>query len=129
VIDEALVIMQLKPTDVVAELGSGDGYPAIRMARETGCRVVGVEIDPAKVAESRVRVAAAGLADKITIIEGDVLDFDPKAYGATAVYAYLDPLLLNQIVPALSVGRIAVCPGHKPDGLATRLVGQCYVRN
>lgn len=128
VVNEAIPIMNLTPSDVVGELGSGDGMPAIKMVQASGCRVIGVEIDPEKVTESRRNVEAAGLSDRITIIQGDVRDFNPTAYGVTAIYAYLYPELLNEIKPILSAGRICVCPGHKADGLGMTLVGQCWVR-
>lgn len=129
VVTEAIAIAKLTPEDVVAELGSGDGKPAIQMVKASGCRVIGVEIDPDKVLESRANIAAAGLSDRITIIEGDVRDFDPSSHSVTVVYAYLYPALLNEIKPALSAGRITICPGHKADGLGMRLVGQCWVRD
>lgn len=128
VVDEAIAIANLSPSDVVGELGSGNGLTAIRMVKASGCRVVGVEIDPAKVAESRANIDAAGLSDRITIIEGDVRQFDPIKYGITVIYAYLYDDLLNEIKSILSAGRIAICPGHKPEGLGMELVGQCWVR-
>ena len=46
--------------DVVYDLGSGDGRIVITAAREFGARGVGVEIDPALVAESRAPPGASG---------------------------------------------------------------------
>ncbi len=133
VIEEAISIANLNASDVVSELGSGDGKTAIKMVQTSGCQVIGVEIDPVLVAESRANIKAAGLSDKITIIEGDVRNFDPENHGVkgvpptTVVYAYLYPELLNEIKPALLSGRIAICPGHKADGIDMKLVGQCWV--
>ena len=127
VVDEAIEIMRLTSADVVAELGCGDGGVAIRLARESGCRVEGYEIDPAKVAEARQNVANAGLSDRITIHESDVIGLQ-LPLSVTAVYAYLYPELLEQIKPQLMTGRIAVCPGHQAEGIGMRLVGQCWVR-
>lgn len=98
------------------------------MVQASGCRVVGVEIDPAKVAESRARIAEAGLSDRITIIHGDVRDFDPVKHGITVIYAYLYPELLNEIKPILASAKIAICPGHKAEGIGMQLIGQCWVR-
>ena len=56
VVDEAIAVYReagLNGNDTLVELGSGDGRTAIRIAQATGCRVVGIEIDPAKVVESR----------------------------------------------------------------------------
>lgn len=127
VVDEAIAIMQLTTADVVAELGCGDGGPAIQMVKKSGCRVEGYEIDPLKVAAARRNVEAAGLSHRITIHEADVVGLKlPESI--TAVYAFLYPELLAKIQPQLVAGRVTVCPGHKPAGLEMNLVGQCWVR-
>lgn len=127
VVDEAIDIMQLTSSDVVAELGCGDGKAAIQMAKRSGCRVEGYEIDPQKVAEARRNVADAGLSDRITIHENDIVGLKLPD-STTAIYAFLYPELLAKIKPQLMTGRIAVCPGHSVDGIGMQLIGQCWVR-
>lgn len=127
VVDEAIEIMQLTSSDVVAELGCGDGKAAIQMVKRSGCRVEGYEIDPQKVAEARRNVADAGLSHRITIHETDVVGLKLPD-STTAVYAFLYPELLAKIRPQLMAGRVAVCPGHKAEGIDMQLVGQCWVR-
>ncbi|HMO50287.1 MAG TPA: DUF1365 family protein [Kiritimatiellia bacterium] len=51
----------------VLEIGSGWGGFAIEMARATGCRVTSITISREQLALARERVAAAGLADRVTI--------------------------------------------------------------
>jgi arsenite methyltransferase len=63
--------LRLAPGAVVADIGSGPGTSAVQLARETGCRVVGVELAPASVAEARQRATAAGLAEFVEFLEGD----------------------------------------------------------
>jgi arsenite methyltransferase len=43
----------------------------VQLARETGCRVVGVELASASVDEARRRAAAAGVAARVEFLEGD----------------------------------------------------------
>lgn len=128
VVDEAIDVMQLTVDDVVAELGCGDAGVAIRLVQESGCRVEGYEIDPVKVAEARRNVAAAGLTDRITIHEADVIGLKLPS-DISAVYAYLYEDLLEQIKPQLMTGRIAVCPGHFVDGVGMKQSGQLWVRS
>ena len=73
------------PYATVADLGAGIGLDTIALA-QAGRRVVAVERDPVRAALLAHNVAAAGLADRVTIVEGDALA-DPPAADA----AFLDP--------------------------------------
>mgnify|MGYP001770712916 CR=1 FL=1 len=57
---------------VVLDLGSGAGDILLEAAR-LGARAIGVEIDPALVAESRRRAAEAGLSGRVRVLMGDFL--------------------------------------------------------
>jgi arsenite methyltransferase len=63
--------LRLAPGAVVADIGSGPGTSAVQLARETGCRVVGVELASASVAEAKRRATAAGVAARVEFLEGD----------------------------------------------------------
>jgi arsenite methyltransferase len=63
--------LRLAPGAVVADVGSGPGTSAVQLARETGCRVVGVDLAPASVAEARRRAAAAGVSARVEFVQGD----------------------------------------------------------
>jgi hypothetical protein len=129
VVDEAIGIMKLTSSDVVAELGCGDGGPAIQMVMQSGCRVEGYEIDPVKVAEARRNVEAAGLSHRITIHEADLLKFDAKLHGITKAYCYLYPELLGKLAPRIQNIPLIVSAGHKiPELDGQVLDGQCWVR-
>lgn len=128
VIAEALLLMQLKPDSVFCDLGCGDGTVLIEAARRTGCRCVGVEIDPVKANAARRMIADHGLSNRIEIIQGDVRDFDPSRHQVTHVYAYLYEDLLKEISGKLQSVPVAVCPGHECPGIGMRLIGQCWVR-
>jgi len=66
-----------RPSTVV-EFGTSFGISTIYLAaavRDNGTgRVVSTELNGAKVAQARVNVAEAGLAEQVTILEGDALD-------------------------------------------------------
>jgi precorrin-6B methylase 2 len=78
----------VKAGDVVVDLGSGDGRIVIAAA-ERGARAIGIDIDPVRVLEARLNAAAAGLADTVTFIEGNLFEADLSQ--ATVVTMYLSP--------------------------------------
>ncbi len=66
--------LALRPTDHVLEIGSGWGGFAIHAASRYGCRVTTTTISREQHALARERVAAAGLADKVTVLLEDYRD-------------------------------------------------------
>jgi hypothetical protein len=115
IIERSLDLMHLTPSDVVAEIGCGDGRVMIAIAKRFGCKVRGVEIDPGKVDEARRLIAESGMLGQITVTEGDARTFPLD--GVTAVYAYLESDLLTELVPRFSGIRTVVCPAHECPGL------------
>jgi cyclopropane-fatty-acyl-phospholipid synthase len=66
--------LQLKPGMSVVEIGSGWGGFAIHLARETGARVVGINVSPEQIKIARERAQAAGVADLVEFRELDYRD-------------------------------------------------------
>src|SRR5688500_9162298 len=72
---EAMVdLAGVRPDDVVFEPGCGDARITIAAIRKGARRAICVDIDGERARESRANVAAAGLADRIDVREGDALD-------------------------------------------------------
>lgn len=63
--------LQLSAYDHVIEIGTGWGGFAIYAAKHYGCRVTTTTISDAQYQEARLRVDAAGLSDKITLLKQD----------------------------------------------------------
>jgi SAM-dependent methyltransferase len=55
----------------IVELAVGTGRIAVPLASE-GYRVVGVDLDAAMLARARARIAAAGVEDRLELVEGDM---------------------------------------------------------
>src|ERR1044072_3398978 len=53
VVDRMLALADIKPGDVVYDLGSGDGRIVIEAGKRDGVRGIGIEIDPDLVAKAR----------------------------------------------------------------------------
>ena len=65
-----------QPGETVLELAASFGYSAIALAQRYGVQVVGLEKNPDSVARARHNIAAAGLSDRIEIIEGDIFHLE-----------------------------------------------------
>ena len=66
--------LRLKPTDHVLEIGTGWGGWSLHAARHYGCRVTTVTISREQLEFARARIAAAGLADRVTVEFRDYRD-------------------------------------------------------
>ena len=66
--------LRLKPTDHVLEVGTGWGGWSLHAARTYGCRVTTVTISREQLEYARTRIAAAGLADRVTVEFRDYRD-------------------------------------------------------
>ena len=87
VVDRMLRLASVGPTDIVYDLGSGDGRIVIAAATMFGARGVGIEIDPMLVERARANAAAAGVADRVTFRLEDAMTADVS--DATVVTLYL----------------------------------------
>lgn len=96
---EMLRLAEVGPSDVVYDLGSGDGRIVIAAARDFGARAIGIEIDPRLVAQSASAAAQAGVADRVRFLRQDLFATDLSE--ATVVTLYLSPNLNLKLRPAL----------------------------
>ena len=77
------------PGDEVLDVATGTAAVAIELAQRTGCRVVGVDQSVQMLATGRARIEAAGLADRIRLVEGSAerLPFEDGSFdGLTFTY-------------------------------------------
>jgi SAM-dependent methyltransferase len=113
VVDRMLDLARVGKGDVVYDLGCGDGRIVVAAAKRGARKVVGVDIDPERVAEARAAVRAAGVGDRATIVEGDL--FQQDLSDASVVTLYLLPELNLRLLPTL----LALRPG-------TRIVSHAF---
>lgn len=99
VVDAMLELADVKPTDVVYDLGSGDGRIVITAAQKYGARGVGIELDPALVKQATQNAAAAGVSDKVRFVTGDIFTADISS--ATVVTLYLLQSINERLRPKL----------------------------
>lgn len=126
-LERAVDRASLAASDVLADLGCGDGRVLIAAVKRYGCRGIGVEIDPAKAQEARELVEKAGLSSRIEIYTGNVLDFDPAEYGVTATFVYLYPNLLSQMKDQFKTSHTVISPFHAIPGLPMKKDGDLWI--
>ena len=93
-----LDVAKVKSTDVVYDLGAGDGKIAIAAARDYGARAVGIEYNRDMAALAQRNADRSGVAAKVKI-NGDI--FVEDFSEATVVTLYLLPNLNLKLRPTL----------------------------
>jgi hypothetical protein len=115
-VQKMLTMAEVKPTDTVFDLGSGDGITVITAAKEFGARATGIEYNPDMVTLSQKNAKAAGVEGKATFQRGDIFATDFS--NATVVTMYLLPYLNLKLRPTL----LNMKPG-------TRIVSHAFTMN
>jgi cyclopropane-fatty-acyl-phospholipid synthase len=75
-LDRLLGMLDLSPTDHLVEIGTGWGGLATHAATAYGCRVTTTTISTAQHEYATKRVADAGLADRVTVLDVDYRDLE-----------------------------------------------------
>jgi precorrin-6B methylase 2 len=100
VVTAMLKMAQVRPGDVVYDLGSGDGRIVIAAVREFGAaRGVGIELDAARVLEARALARQAGVSDRVEFRQQDLFETDLR--DATVVTIYLGNAVNLRLRPKL----------------------------
>ena len=90
-------LVTLSPSDVVYDLGSGDGRLLFAALKKGAGRVVGVELNPELVKKARETAKNKGYGNRARFIEGDVMDVGLS--DATVVFCYLFPTASEALRP------------------------------
>lgn len=100
VVDAMLKLAKVSASDVVYDLGSGDGRIPITAARTYGARGVGIDIDPQRIKEATENLKTSGMGDKVRFLNQDL--FTTNISEATVVTLYLLPSLNLKVLPKLN---------------------------
>jgi SAM-dependent methyltransferase len=104
-----LKLADVKSSDIVYDLGCGDGRIVIAAAKEYGAHGVGVDINPVRIAEAKENAKKAGVENLVRFEENDL--FDANIHEATVVTLFLlnsvneklRPKLLKDLKPGTRV--------------------------
>ncbi len=99
VVMEMLDTARVTQSDIVYDLGCGDGRIVITAAKVFGARGLGVDIDPVRIKESNENAQKIGVTDRVKFIERDLFKTDISE--ATVIFLYLLPELNIQLRPKL----------------------------
>jgi SAM-dependent methyltransferase len=99
VVAEMLNLANVGPSDVVYDLGCGDGRIVIAAVKAFGARGVCVDIDPQRILESRANAEQAGVAQRIRFLTQDL--FETDIGDATVVTLFLYPDVNLKLRPKL----------------------------
>lgn len=131
VVERMLQLAGTAPGDLVVDLGSGDGRIVIAAAEKFGARGLGIELDGRLVEKSRDNARRANVADRVSFVQGDVLEADISQ--ATVVTVYLLPGLMNRLQPRFLdhlrpgtriVSHAFVMTGWRPDRAETMRIAK-----
>jgi len=86
VVEKMLEAAHVKSSDVVYDLGAGDGRIVIAAAQEFGARAVGVEILPDVCEKARDRIKSLGLEDRVTMIQNSAFRVDLSPADVVTLY-------------------------------------------
>ena len=103
-------LMQLAdvgPSDLVVDLGSGDGRMPIHAARHFGARAVGVELEANLVALSERSAREQGVSQLATFVRQDLFEADLSK--ATVIALYISPGVMTKLKPRL----LGLAPGTR----------------
>jgi SAM-dependent methyltransferase len=75
------------PSDLVYDLGCGDGRTLVTAARRYGARAIGVEIDPLRYLWCQLLITVLGLRDRVRVVYGDF--FTKNLSDADVITCYL----------------------------------------
>lgn len=113
VVDAMLKLANVKPGDVVYDLGCGDGRIVITAAKKYGATGKGFDIDPLRITEANENAREAGVSGKVKFLNADLFETDLS--GASVITMYLLPSVNLKLRPKI----LALKPG-------TRIVSHAF---
>jgi hypothetical protein len=100
-IRKALTLANLQPTDVLYDLGAGDGRVLLIAASDFGAKAVGIEIGPIQCALIWLRVLASGFGNQIQVRWANFYKAD--LHDADVVFVYATSKEVMKLAPHLEM--------------------------
>jgi len=104
-----LKLADLKKTDVVYDLGCGDGRIVIAAANKYGARGVGIDINPVRINEAKANAKKAGVESLVRFEENDLFQADIHEASVVTLFLLADinlklrPRLLRELKPGTRI--------------------------
>lgn len=122
VVEAMLNLGEVSRHDVLYDLGCGDGRIVVAAAMQRKARGVGIDMDPARIADAMEYAGNSGVEFEVEFIEGDLLEADIDQATVVTMYlldevnVLLRPRLLDELRPGTRIVSHAFDMGDwKPD--------------
>jgi tRNA G37 N-methylase Trm5 len=110
VVEQMLKLGNVKPGDVVYDLGCGDGRIVIAAVKKYGAaRGVGIDLNPVRIKEATENASREGVTNKVKFVEQDLFKADFREASVVTLYLLpsvnekLKPRLLEQLKPGTRI--------------------------
>jgi SAM-dependent methyltransferase len=108
-VDAMLKLASVKSSDVVYDLGCGDGRLVIAAAKEYGAHGVGIDINPDRIREANENARKAGVENLVRFEENDLFKADIHEASVVTLFLLnsvdlqLRPKLLQELKPGTRI--------------------------
>ena len=99
VVERMLQLAKVGKSDVLFDLGCGDGRIVVTAAKAHGARGTGIDIDPERISEARKNAEQAGVTRQVNFKVADLFETDVSP--ASVVTLYLLPNINTRLRPQL----------------------------
>ena len=98
-VEAMLKVAKVGKSDVVYDLGSGDGrIPIMAVQKYNAARAIGIDINPERIREAEANLKAGGVGDRVHFLNEDLFEAN---IGDAVVTLYLLPSLNVKLLPKL----------------------------
>lgn len=94
----------IQPGDTVADLGAGSAVLAIAAAKLGASRVAAIELDPDAIENAEQNVIRNGVADRVTVLEGDADVMLPLLGQFRVILVNIISSVITELLPAIRNG-------------------------
>jgi ribosomal protein L11 methylase PrmA len=104
-----LKLAGVKKSDIVYDLGCGDGRIVIAAAKSFGARGVGIDINPVRISEAKQNARTAGVENLVRFEENDLFQSDIREASVVTLFLLPDinlklrPKLLQELKPGTRI--------------------------
>jgi|YelNatPaOPRAMG01_1025707.scaffolds.fasta_scaffold91857_2 precorrin-6B methylase 2 len=95
VIDAALNMVEVKPKEIFADLGCGDGTVLVRAAEKFRTYCVGFEINPSLALLARRKAKTFGVGFLVDVVCADLFTVDLSKFNV--IYVYPSPTIIDKL--------------------------------
>lgn len=109
IIEAMFELAEIRPQDLLYDLGCGDGRILVSAAQQFGVHGIGIDMDPARIAEAHELAARCRVEHLTHFVEGDLLEADFSKATVVLLFLFdtvnlrLRPRLLEELRPGTRV--------------------------